>query len=1108
MADRDVKIRIAVVGDRLEVIDQTGKKIADLGKTTENLGTQGAAGFSKFGASVVSLNQALDLVGRVGRTAVDFIGSSVKAASDAERQVNLLNQTLRSTGQYTPATSKALQGIAADLQRVTTFSDEAVLAVERQLAPLNLSEKQMRRTSEAVLDLSIRFDRSAESIARMVGRGNFEALGKLGIHVDKAADSGTQLNQVLDSTARIAGGQARAATEGLQGSTTQLANAYDDLQEAVGNVLVNSDALPGLYQTIKGELITLTDETNKWAEANRGAIDVSIKEFGDDFSDTLTNHVIPTIQETKRELELLKQVWDGLTGYFGGAAGALSVFLPANFRDVTAGASTTSNVPRPPGFVGPATPAGYRPPPASNSTRPGDPVASTQQIADGWAKVQETINTRVRPAVAGFDADTIDASKSVGEITREFERTEGVVFNLGTSVNRALSQGLTGNLAGGPFSILQGAGKAIATEFIGGLLEAQLAKNAFDVKVTENFTVTLPGAMAEGASLMSDAWSSALDLLGIETTQTITDIAKTITSTASQTSDTVTALARNSGSSLSGGSVVDAYGTKFSGAGAGDFVSSSGATLGAGGGGGGIGAAGVAGLAALGAYIYISGITESIKQANKAKGVSDYQRVTDANVASAAFSGLFSGGSSAVGLEGIGGPLGKLGGRGIEWFEKQGKVGDMALASINPALSVAIHAGAFQAPTRGSIERKSTEKIAREAGLYEPGWLQGGGHSGFRAAGIQLNPNDATRQQWVDYGLPNVNTIDSRNPRVAAQVNENMAPGVNDLRYSEGFAIGAILGEGLGDAVTIANNLTNTIGATGVSAKEAERQMLKFADAAGINLANGIEELNQKAQAGVLNADQLARGVGGLADLFLNDLPKGVDATKIAINSMVTTTTGQILLDMEQFEKKLSRQSAALARVPGDVERGKDFVEQTKYQELNPWEREGYLDTKLAGIDQQLATGIDPMTGKKFGKVKRVSLLEEREQVGEQYVGLAQDQYAPGSLERDFAIDKGLGIVETSTDRLDRLGRNNTPPGEKNTKAVEDNTAAIKENTAAQQGNGTGQSAQRGGEININIEGGGGNGGLTAADVAEIVKDMLHSNASFRHAIKVAVHNG
>jgi hypothetical protein len=190
---------------------------------------------------------------------VAFAGIAVAAAKTAsavirntieqERVTAQLEATLRSTGNYTPELSKSLQDYASQLQSVTTYGDEAIVASQALMLTFRqISGEVFPRAQMAVLDVATAMGTDLKSAAIQVGKAlndpttGMSALSRSGITFTEVqkdlVKSFVETNQlakaqdvILTELEAQFAGSAKAAKNTLGGAITSLQNSFGDLLE-------------------------------------------------------------------------------------------------------------------------------------------------------------------------------------------------------------------------------------------------------------------------------------------------------------------------------------------------------------------------------------------------------------------------------------------------------------------------------------------------------------------------------------------------------------------------------------------------------------------------------------------------------------------------------------------------------------------------------------------------------------------------------------------------------------------------------------------------------------------------------------------------------------
>ena len=182
--------------------------------------------------------------------------TSVQAFREQEKAIAQVNAGLKSTAGQVGFTSKELQKMASNLQKNTLFGDEQILkdATAQLLTFTNITGQQFDRTQQAALDLATRLDGDLKGASIQLGKAlndpvaNLSALSRSGIQfsddqkkvIKSLAETGRLAEAqtlILDELNKQYGGSAEAAAE-ADGGITQLKNAFGDLQEEIGGVVM------------------------------------------------------------------------------------------------------------------------------------------------------------------------------------------------------------------------------------------------------------------------------------------------------------------------------------------------------------------------------------------------------------------------------------------------------------------------------------------------------------------------------------------------------------------------------------------------------------------------------------------------------------------------------------------------------------------------------------------------------------------------------------------------------------------------------------------------------------------------------------------------------
>lgn len=185
-----------------------------------------------------------------------FGASAVKSSMDAESALANLEAVLASTGGVAGVTLDELTGNAAALQKITKFSDEAVMASQGMLLTFtNIGKDIFPDATMATLDMAEKFGMDASQAAITLGKAlndpvsGVTALRRIGVMLtdDQEAQikSFMAVNDVASAQAIIMkelqveiGGVAEAAGATTAGSFEQFKNQLDDMKETIGTALI------------------------------------------------------------------------------------------------------------------------------------------------------------------------------------------------------------------------------------------------------------------------------------------------------------------------------------------------------------------------------------------------------------------------------------------------------------------------------------------------------------------------------------------------------------------------------------------------------------------------------------------------------------------------------------------------------------------------------------------------------------------------------------------------------------------------------------------------------------------------------------------------------
>lgn len=193
-----------------------------------------------------------------GAAVVGFGVSSVKAFMEAQDASAQLDAVLKSTGGAAGVTKDQLLDQATALQSVTKFSDEAVQATQAMLLTFtNLKGGVMQQATQSALDMAQALGMDGAQAALQLGKAlNDPAAGltklqRVGVtftdqqkkQVEAMVEAGNTAGAqkvILQELNKEFGGSATKAGATYSGQLEILKNTFGDLQEAVGQFLLDA----------------------------------------------------------------------------------------------------------------------------------------------------------------------------------------------------------------------------------------------------------------------------------------------------------------------------------------------------------------------------------------------------------------------------------------------------------------------------------------------------------------------------------------------------------------------------------------------------------------------------------------------------------------------------------------------------------------------------------------------------------------------------------------------------------------------------------------------------------------------------------------------------
>ena len=284
----------------------------------------------------------LGLKSAIGALALGALVREVaQATATQERAIAQLEQAIRSTSGAARLSSQEIQKYAADLQKVTTFGDEALIEASSQLLTFTrITGDRFKATLELAADLSTRFGVDLKSSVIQLGKAlndpvaNLSALSRAGIQfsvsqkemIKGLVESGRliEAQQIILGELEVQfGGSARAARDTFGGALQGLSNAFGDLLESRGGLKDAKATIEELTATlsdpqivsginaITAGLLSLLNVTVKLAAVTGDKLGDIGRFYGEGIAELVNGSVDP-VERLKQKIDEVREAQEDL----------------------------------------------------------------------------------------------------------------------------------------------------------------------------------------------------------------------------------------------------------------------------------------------------------------------------------------------------------------------------------------------------------------------------------------------------------------------------------------------------------------------------------------------------------------------------------------------------------------------------------------------------------------------------------------------------------------------------------------------------------------------------------------------------------------------------
>lgn len=313
MADNEVIIDVVARLDKAEAA------IKRFEGQAESAGKNAGTGFGTNFGKAAAVAAAAALAGMVV-----VLKQGIDAAIEQEDAINQLNGALARTGQFSAEASIGLQKFASDMQKNTTFSDDAILTNAALIQSLGkLSVEGLKQATTAAADLATTLQIDLRTASLMVGKaaaGEIGTFGRYGIVIKEGANAAETFANTLKALAPQQGAAAAKANT-FSGTMEKLKNAFGELLESVGNIIIKSPGLVNVFKLLSGALLSLAGTVDKVSAS--GFLDKLLIKMTE-FAQAANNTVIKTFEAIVNAIRNVGGVVTAVANAINGTLNALT----------------------------------------------------------------------------------------------------------------------------------------------------------------------------------------------------------------------------------------------------------------------------------------------------------------------------------------------------------------------------------------------------------------------------------------------------------------------------------------------------------------------------------------------------------------------------------------------------------------------------------------------------------------------------------------------------------------------------------------------------------------------------------------------------------------
>lgn len=250
----------------IRIRDFVSRNLTRINRTLDRWSKRMSSTLNRVRSAVFNLRSAFAAlaVGAVAKGAIDAFTRQEKAIAGME-------QVMRSMGRFTPTLSASIQDLASEIQKVGVSGDEATIEGAKFLLTYKqITDDLLPDAIRTMADLSALTGQDMAASANILGKAAMGLTGMLaryGITLSDTAKKSKDFELILREIQEQVGGQQRALRKTGFGGLKAFENALGDLQEKLGQGLVQgarpfletfAERMPAILDSL-GQMTSLSE---------------------------------------------------------------------------------------------------------------------------------------------------------------------------------------------------------------------------------------------------------------------------------------------------------------------------------------------------------------------------------------------------------------------------------------------------------------------------------------------------------------------------------------------------------------------------------------------------------------------------------------------------------------------------------------------------------------------------------------------------------------------------------------------------------------------------------------------------------------------------------